>query len=178
VIVLDVKHAPEQSSSEHVKDIERLKNLVKTEAPHDVALRLFLVEDVTAPVIELLGSAYGCYPSFFEEHMYTIGNRRETCMDENGRPISAASSSSYHQGKNRSLTETGNLPFFSLPFRRMFEYKNVKEKVIHGKRRTMFRNYNEDGNLLEERVSGVLHATTVDNFHIGTADAFISFEIR
>lgn len=58
VIVVDMKPFPEHPISEHVRDIKRLEQLATHDIPDTIALRVFLVEDVTAPVIELLGSNY------------------------------------------------------------------------------------------------------------------------
>jgi hypothetical protein len=71
------------------------------EVPADVDLRLFLIEDVSADVVNMLGSVYGSYPHFFENHMYTIRLRSHGKIDMNGYPVSNKNESvaSAHNGK-------------------------------------------------------------------------------
>ncbi|KAK4233734.1 hypothetical protein C8A03DRAFT_38537 [Achaetomium macrosporum] len=55
-------------------DIEKLKELTSpNNIPADVVMRPFLIEDITAPVIEVLGTAFDCHPMLFAEHMHTVG---------------------------------------------------------------------------------------------------------
>jgi hypothetical protein len=116
----------------------------------------------------LLGRVYSCFPSFFGEHMCTIGYRREKKIDENGEPSAAnASTSSFLQSPKLSPTEVGDSPYFSLCFLRLFEYYNDDERKLHKQRRTMFRFYNEDDNVLEERVTGVMDSNELRAARVG-----------
>jgi hypothetical protein len=176
VIVVDItkEQEPEQTTIEHIKDLKRLQEVATQNVSNGTLLRLFLVEDVTAPVIEVLGCAFTCYLSFFEEHMHTMGYKRENKIDENGNATSYASVSSFHKGKLRSSTEARSLPFFSLPFRRSFKYKSNLHQEIHNQRRTMFREYHEDECLLEERATGVFHS--IGDAKVGKLYPLIDFE--
>jgi hypothetical protein len=171
--MVDVKPLPARPNIEHILEIDMLKQYTVLKVPADVVLRLFLVEDVSADVVNMLGSVYGSYPHFFENHMNTIGYRSYGRIDKNGYPVpnKKESVSSAHKGKLLSPTEIVRLPYFSLPFRRTFEYSSDRARHIHRKQRTMFREYNEEGLSLEERVTGAIQSTENGVASIGERDS-------
>ncbi|KAI9652641.1 MAG: hypothetical protein M1829_001492 [Trizodia sp. TS-e1964] len=175
IIMVDVKPLPARPNIERILDIAMLEQYA-VEVPADVALRLFLIEDVSADVVNMLGSGYGSYPHFFENHMHTIGFRLYGKIDMNGYPVpnKKESVSSAHKGKLLTPTEIVRLPYFSLPFRRMFEYSSDRARQIHRKQRTMFREYNVEGLSLEERVTGAIHSAENGVASIGERDSFLS----
>jgi hypothetical protein len=166
VIVVDLKRLPEPPFVEHVKDIMRLNQVAKLDVPESVAMRLFLVEDVTAPVIEVLGKAYDCYFSFFSEHLQTIEPRAMNIIDDQGLPTADTGDMWVNRGIPQSRSKIIDSPFFSLPFRRNFFYADKEEQDRHVGQRTIFRHYNDENFTLEERTTGALHPTTSGNSSI------------
>jgi hypothetical protein len=174
VIVLDIKSTRETPNIEHVRDVEELERVVASDVPDDVSLRLFLVEDVSAPVVEILGAAGGCYPHFFENHMHTIGHRTLTKIDSGGlatleSDIDSSGLSTResnidglsHEGYVQSTSDTREQPYFSVGFRRLIKLEKHSEIDIElfQKPRTMYRDLKEDPGVLEERISGVMNST-------------------
>jgi len=176
VVVVDIKHLPTETPTiREIREIEQLKEVAAVDVPEDVVLRLFLVEDVTAPVIEVLGSTYHCYPGFFQAHMQTIASREHKWVGGSGissrnnlyRPI---------LGKLHSLTEMQNLPFFSFPFRRRVKYNFSWSRPMARKpfveKRTMARGFLVEQypfgvSLEEERVTGILQDIIPGKARIG-----------
>ncbi|KAM7197269.1 CorA-like Mg2+ transporter domain containing protein [Rhypophila sp. PSN 637] len=170
VVVADVHRNASQPVTFHqALDIQQLKLYATSDIPENVSMRLFLVEDVTAPVIELLGSVYGCHPSLFEEHMHSQASRQKYRTDLDGH-LDGLARMDRPWGFNDCLGDRrhtpsgiGNLSFFSLPFYRKFHYPNEESRQRHESKRSMFREgHNKDAlskKALEERVSGAF----VDN---------------
>jgi hypothetical protein len=72
----------EEITCTHFKKPEELKAGLD-EKPHDVQFRLFVVEDLSREVIELLGAKFDIDPSFFRAHIndYAWYNVRDRFMD-------------------------------------------------------------------------------------------------
>jgi hypothetical protein len=174
-MVADIASLPDQTPTiVHVTDIDKLKELATPDiSAADVAMRLFFVEDITAPVVEVLGAAFDCHPLLFAEHMYTVGRRDPHMIKQNGLPDELNHLYSElrptHKGKPFLPTERDALPFFSLPFRRFFRYGpgNYIEFVSHNSERTMHRDYNNVFKLLEERVTGTVCSKETSEVQIG-----------
>jgi len=169
VFVLDITSSQEKPNIEHIRNIEGLKRAVDREIPTDVSLRLFLVEDMSASVVEVLGAAFGCYPHLFENHMRTIGGRPQQRIDENGAPlpITPTEIPYTYPGLPGSSSELRDQPYFSVTFRQNFRYASGQDREVHLRRRTMFRSYHQGEHVLEERVSGALHSTSAGTSKIG-----------
>ncbi|KAM7203472.1 hypothetical protein V8F20_004066 [Naviculisporaceae sp. PSN 640] len=167
VCVVDVYHDPAHCPTvREIRDMESLKETATHDISDTIAMRLFLVEDVTAPVIEILGSVYGCHPYFFRAHMQSDALQKKTSVDAHGYlTLQSKSAQDYSQlsGTRFTLTETARLPFFSLPFYRGFQYRNQERREQHETKRTMPRKYYPksiiDGTL-EERISGTFITET------------------
>jgi hypothetical protein len=173
VTVVDVFREPTSSVIKEVTDLDTLRQYTTTNTQEGVTIRMFLVEDMTAPVVETLGRAFNCHPQLFEEHMHTIGYRRKTDFNEIGQARSLTFiASSAHTGKPILASGVQYNLHFSLPFRRSFLYDSKDDQERHRKARTMFRQYKEDEELLEERVSGVIYKMADIDLHIG--ECFIS----
>lgn len=171
VVVVDIKHhLTELPTIREIRDIEQLREVTALAVPEDVVLRLFLVEDMTAPVVEVLGSAFHCYPSFFKAHMHTIASRPEKWINESGRsvpdvppnPRSATMSRKLH-----SWTEMQNLAFFSFPFRRRVRFGESRLGRPSMKNPTMTREYLPNYLLHEERITGIVQDTVPGKPRIG-----------
>jgi hypothetical protein len=159
VIVCDVYSDPARCIRTAVHDLDTLKQHCSLDhASNDVGMRLLLVEDMTAPVVEILGAALRCHPQLFEEHMRTIGYRNESDFDRHGRL-------SRHEVQVLTQNTEDPVPIsqykeklhFSLPFCRSFEYDSEEAQKAHEAKRTMWRKYDNDETRLEERVSGVVY---------------------
>ncbi|KAK1753635.1 hypothetical protein QBC47DRAFT_386834 [Echria macrotheca] len=158
VIIVDIKHdAGGVPAVERVQDIEHLRRMATEEIPETIALRLYLVEDMTAPVIELLGSSYECCPFFFQRHMRCMGVHAARMTDGNGVPHEHSwVKRSFEDNETPPPSELRDLPFFSLPFRRWAYTPRPKPSEAAVGDRTMFREYDQKNSLLEERVTGLL----------------------
>jgi len=169
VVIVDIKTSQEKPTTQHIRDVESLKRAADLEIPCDVSLRLFLVEDMSAPVVEVLGGAFSCYPHLFANHMQTIGARPQYDIDGKGLPVQMNLEEPLcpNPGRPRSTSEIADLPYFSVPFRRHFQYASEQHMNLHRTRRTMFRLYHEGEDVLEERVSGALHSTGTGAAKIG-----------
>jgi len=148
VLVLDVDLASFQCGSYRLTDSHSLSAFLASGIPDQVALRLFLVEDITPIVVEILGSALRCNPELFLSHMYHYGMKFLKCLDLGG------SRGSTFFGAPESLSAKRQKEYFSLPLRRAFEYINEKAQREHENHRSMFRGYNNDEVSVEERISG------------------------
>jgi hypothetical protein len=114
---------------------------------------------MSAPVVEAIGGAFKCYPHFFENQMNIIGFRDEKEIDETGlQTRKDGIAFSAYKGMPQSTSEVSDRPYFSLPFRRKLGYSGEKQKELHQKQRTMFREYLEEELITEERVLGTLHS--------------------
>jgi hypothetical protein len=198
-----VKLHPDQLPTiEHVDNVETLKRFAVVDTiPADIALRLFLVEDMTAPVIEVLGSAYDCNPLLFAYHMYTRAARREKLIGIDGKPLEAAGYSILTPIQSHpevyTPSEMSAFPFFSLPFRRAIFHRDRPETIksmqqkrtifrqLHGLSRSWERMYNEGArsvcmSTLEERVSGTIHISKTPSTHIGQclASSYVPYSVR
>lgn len=171
VIVCDVYCDPMRCSWTKVQDLSSLTQLCSSgHASNDVKMRLFLVEDMTAPVVELLGAAFHCHPQVFEEHMQTIGRRRNSDFDAQGRvkrSLSEVVVSSFNTGAPFPTSNYKKSSHFSLPFCRSFEYGSEEAQKAHEAKRTMWRKYDEEETRLEERVSGVVYTPAHLNHKVG-----------
>ena len=158
VLVIDICKDKPQAKPYHARDIATLKKYATCTLPEEIALRLFLVEDMTPPVVALLGAAYNGYPHFFDQHMQTVGYRPRIVTDSNGNPLHKAPCLvGRHGGSEQLTTEVWSQPFFSLPFRRDFQYRSPADRDKHTSKRTIFREYDVNSCILEERVSGIMH---------------------
>ncbi|KAK4116390.1 hypothetical protein N656DRAFT_243349 [Canariomyces notabilis] len=124
---------------------------------------------MTAPVIEVLGSAYDCNPLFFAHHMYTTGARKEEYIGHDGKPTKPLKPELYPSEPHSTAhpdvytpSEKGAFPFFSLPFRRTLGH-NLGPEIIESiqQKRSMFRQLHTIRSfaqlgMLEERVSGTI----------------------
>lgn len=54
-----------------------LKDFCSSKFEHDVALRVFLVEDMTAVVVESLGASFALPPGLFNAYMKHMGHVRQ-----------------------------------------------------------------------------------------------------
>jgi hypothetical protein len=173
VIVVDIKHDPADAPTiERVREIDHLQRMTTEDIPQTIALRLYLVEDMTAPVIELLGSAYNCNPFFFQHHMRCIGGRPSTKIDEKGNPLPGIESAFRLHTPEEAPLPSGlrNLPFFSLPFRRLLDFTGEGNAKSIVRERTIFRQLLEDFRLLEERVTGTLQSSEPGRPMIGQSN--------
>ena len=65
--------------SKHTKN--KFRRALKDDIPEDVNLRFIVVEDLSAELIEILGSTFSISPEFFEEHLINSGWRDGTYQD-------------------------------------------------------------------------------------------------
>jgi hypothetical protein len=153
VLVLDISLASSSCASYHLTDSHDLSAFLATEISDQVAVRLFLVEDITSTVIEILGSAMSSNPELFLSHMYHYGMKFLKCLDLGG------SRGSSFFGRPESISVKRQKDYFSFPLRRKFIYSDRKAQVEHEKIRSMFRGYNHEEETIEERISGTFYAT-------------------
>lgn len=165
MFVVDIYHDLAQSPTvREIRDVQNLREAMSRDISDAIAMRIFLVEDVTAPVIEILGGVYDCHPCFFRAHMQSETRLKCAAVDAHGYPIAQPKSGTkgYLPNNRFTLTETGRLPFFSLPFYRYFRYRDQQSRQRHESKRTMPRKYLEgilEGSL-EERISGTFVSET------------------
>ena len=150
----------------HIQDIKTLSEFLQKTISQGVIKRLFLVEDVTAPVIELLGSTLRCRPDLFVAHMQHYGNIWRTPIDNTGINLEGPCISCSYRGPPRPVSSFRYQPFFSFPFRRKLRHK-IGEGIQHAGKRTMFRDHNDFENTVEERISGALSTTRDTTAAIG-----------
>ena len=172
-MVCDVYCDPMRSISTKVEDLELLKQFCNMDkANNDIQLRVFLVEDMTAPVVEILGAAFHCHPQMFEEHMRTSGPRTATGFDSAGRFERAYRNIITNHGGPIYPSEYKTRPHFSLPFHRRFKYRSLEAEEDHNAKRTMWSKYSEGK--LEERVTGALY--TAPNLSRRVGESFLSHQ--
>jgi hypothetical protein len=153
VLVLDIGLASSRCASYHLTDSHNLSAFLATEISDQVAVRLFLVEDITPIVTEILGSAMSSNPELFLSHMYHYGTKFLKCLDLGG------SRGSSFFGRPESISVKSQKEYFSFPLRRTFIYSDKKAQVEHEKIRSMFRGYNNEEETIEERISGTFYTT-------------------
>lgn len=152
----------------HIQDRQALSDFIQKAVPEGVAKRLFLVEDMTGPVIELLGATLRCQPDLFAAHMQHYGDMRRAPVDSAGTPLEGSCISCSYRGPTRPKSYLRQQAFFSIPFRKKLRHKN-EDVFKHAGNRTMFRDYNNFENTVEERISGALYAARGATAAIGEA---------
>lgn len=151
VVILDFASQPSEPRLTQVFEIDDLHDIIASDVPQDVALRLYLVEDVAAPVIEALGSALRCQPDVFADHMYSD-------LDLN-RGILRSGYSEVRRGRDVSVpfSYIRSQKHFSVPFQRSGKYKS---KLFPADWMTpgtgVHRNLDHQQKTREERISGVM----------------------
>lgn len=114
---------------ERVHDTDALQAFTSM-FPDELALRLFLVEDMTAPIVEILGSAFQCQPDLFQHHMHSIGTVVTAGKPSPGGIIYATE----HELRGRLQPPSGlrRHSFFSIPFRRKLATKrNFHDSMVY-----------------------------------------------
>ena len=154
---MDLFQNKSQPRISFIKDTENLSRAVHEILLDEVAVRLYLVEDMSAPVVELLGSAYGCHPHLFENHLHTVHFRCRDKIDAIGRPSERDTIIMNYTGRPESASDIGREDFFSLPFRRYFWFEDEDAYNEWPKERTVPRCCTEIGYYVEERVSGAMY---------------------
>ena len=87
-------------------------------------LRLFLIEDMTGPIVEIIGRAYSCHPHFFAAHIESQADPQLSVIDANGVPGAEIDDTDGIYA-SKSFTDIQSRPFFSFPYRKAF---SVQEK--------------------------------------------------
>ena len=82
VIAIDIFPNSPYFKFYNIKDLQSLKKFCSSDIGPDVKLRLFLVEDMTAVVVETLGSAFALPPLLFNCHMKHSGHVRQGLFGE------------------------------------------------------------------------------------------------
>lgn len=172
VTVVDIEpsvHVPNPGlrSVRHIGDICSLRKEV-LKIRDDLIMKLFLVEDMVAPVVDLLGSAFKCQPDFFGNHMLYRGNLWRQPVPEAGNNGGPRGSPIIDNTTYSSILQRA---YFSIPYRRYSE--NHEGCTRLQKQRTMFRSYNELESVLEELVTGGLFAGS-NGAQVGMASPILS----
>jgi hypothetical protein len=112
---------------------------------------------MTAPVVELLGATLRCPPDLFAAHMQHYGNVWRTPVDSAGNSLEGSGICCSHRGPSRPMSCFRHQPYFSFPFRRKLKRETEQGMIQHAGIRTMFRDYNDFENTVEERISGAMY---------------------
>lgn len=158
VAVIDLYNSSPGQKAYHIQNIEALSEFLQKPIPVKVTKRLFLIEDMTAPVVKLLGAALGCQPDLFAAHMQHYGEIWRTPIDSAGNSMGGSCIACTHRGPPRPLSSYRRQPYFSFPFRRRLRHSNEGQLNQVAGNRTMFRDYNDYENAVEERISGALYS--------------------
>ena len=132
----------------HIRNIDSLRKEM-LDIPDDHVVRLFLVEDMVAPVVDLLGSAFKCHPDFFRNHMLYKGDLWQNAVAEAGNNGGRRGSPIIENTADSSIRQRA---YFSLPFQRYSENEEGCTRLQ--KQRTMFRSHSAQESVIEERVTG------------------------
>ncbi|MCJ1432533.1 hypothetical protein MMC27_001890 [Xylographa pallens] len=154
VVVLDIRGDISRSVSghpQHFGNVEGLANFVNSGIPDHVSLRLYLVEDMTPPVIEILGTALKCHPDVFGSHLQHLSGWITTISGP--QPPMMATTDGLIRERRRLTSSKLRSSHFSLPFRRQIPTAFEKHP---GRFRTMYRACEKHEKLLEERVSAAM----------------------
>lgn len=162
VIAVDIFPHPPYLSSYHIKDLPYLKDFCASKVEPDVALRVFLVEDMTAVVVETLGASFALPPGLFNAHMRHMGNVQQGSV---GEP---------YEGAKQPCSRFRDPEFFSFAFQRKFDDSEIFKSGPR-QRHTMHRDQNIDASmqLLEERVSGIICSPQGLSCRIGSLSCFL-----
>ena len=139
-----------------IKDLQSLKDFCSSEIRSDVKLRLFFVEDMTAVVVETLGSAFALPPQLFNYHMKHSGHVLQGSV---GEPFPQ------HE---QPLSRFRDPEFFSFPFQRYSENDEYFGKSAPRQRYTMYRDHDFERCVLEERTSGIICSHQSSGCRIGS----------
>lgn len=145
----------------NIGDLQSLKDFCSSEIGPDVKLRLFLIEDMTAVVVETLGSAFALPPLLFNCHMKHSGNVLRGSV---GEPFPTF---------EQPLSRFRDPEFFSFPFQRYFENREHFGKSAPRQRYTMYRDHHVEGFVLEERTSGIICSHQSSGCRIGSFPCFL-----
>lgn len=145
VVVLDLHNNGEWHHEPVAADIneDELSALVSGGPPPNITKRLYLVEEMTVPVIRALWTGLRFDPEVFASH-----------MEHYGRPARVG-----HLGAAAEpLSRNRRRPYFSLPFRRKLGYTHGDQRRLPpARRRTIVRDYNTGEKTAEERITGALY---------------------
>ena len=161
VIAIDIFPNPPYLKLHKIEDLQSLKILCSSEIGSDVKLRLFLVEDMTAVVVESLGSAFALPPALFNYHMSHSGVVQQ---GNQGVPFPS---------HPQRLSRFRDPEFFSLPFQRYLENPEYIEKSAARQRNTMYRDHDVENFVLEERTSGIICSHQSSGCRIGSCPGFL-----
>ncbi len=160
IIVVDISRRSPCFNLHRFEVLRGLDEICLADIEPDVVLRLFLVEDMTAVVVETLGSAFSIPPRLFNCHMKYQGHVKSgwACMPfpETQQPLS----------------RFRDPEFFSLPFQRLFEEPGVI-KSDRRQRFTLYRDHNTNTSILEERVSGIVCNHHSSSSRMGMLPCFV-----
>ena len=118
VVIVDVLQ-DRRTEISHVQDLDSLQQAAVTTLPNNVALRLFLVEDMTGPIVEILGRTYSCHPHFFAAHMESQYYSGFSSIDKNGA-AGAKNTDKDVIYVPKSLTDIQSRPFLSISYTKAF----------------------------------------------------------
>ena len=154
VIIVDIYPQFPCFKFHHITDLLNLKEFCSTKVGPDVALRCFLIEDMTAIVVETLGSAFALPPQLFNCHMKHMGHVQQGSV---GEPFN---------GPRQSWSRFRDPNFFSFAFQRQIDSLDILNSGC-GQRHTMYRYHNAETGVVEERVSGMICSRQRSSYRIG-----------
>jgi hypothetical protein len=160
VIAVDIFRQSTSFKLHRLEDLRSLENFCRSDFGSDVALRLFLVEDMTAVVVETLGSAFALTPHLFNCHMKHTGHVQ---LGSVGEPFPET---------EQPFSRFRDPEFFTLAFRRRFEDHEIFKSGPR-QRHTMYRDHDTETFTLEERVSGMICNHQSSCSRIGALPCFI-----
>ena len=142
-----------------IKDIPNLQQFCSAKIGPDVALRCFLVEDMTAVVVETLGTAFAIPPQLFTCHMQHEGHVQQGSV---GEPF---------EGLRQSWSRFRDPYFFSFAFQRQLDALEILKSGPR-QRYTMYRDHNVETRTVEERVSGIICSRQSSSCRIGMSSCY------
>ena len=167
VVVVDFDIGKRRLTLSHVQCIKELQRILTHEVADSIGFRLFLVENMTAPIIETIGRALNTEPDIFGRHMEGLMrlNVPNFLMPRYLAPIKQPSQSSLWRE-----------PFFSFSYRRkvpgQIPYPPGRYDYCRGS--TTTRGLDAFRATIEQRVSGIVQVLSGSQTRTGRSTFVMS----